>query len=315
MTAVHTARRDDAWAATLEAHRRELHVHCYRMTGSLADAEDLTQEVLLRAWRDADRFEGRASVRTWLYRIATNACIDFLRSHQRRAQLAGSVEEVLEVEGWIDPYPDRADPAEQVAARATTDLHLTAALAQLPARQRAALIACDLLDLDARSAASVLGCSTAALNSALQRARRRVRDLGVAPGVTAEGTDEQERVVRAYVDAHERSDVGAIASLLAEDVRVTMPPEPPCRGAAEAERFFAQILGSDGPGRWQLDLTRANGTYATVNSVRRHGAPPEAISVDVLHIDGAEIRAIHCFIGPERVRTFLEAAAVTGGRR
>jgi len=148
--------------AEFEIHRRELHVHCYRMTGSLADAEDLTQDVFVRAWRNVDHFDRRASLRTWLYRIATNACIDFLRSHQRRAQPTASIEETLEREGWIDPYPDRADPAEHIADHETTHLYLMAALVHLPARQRAALIARDLLEFDARRAAALLDCTPTA---------------------------------------------------------------------------------------------------------------------------------------------------------
>jgi RNA polymerase sigma-70 factor, ECF subfamily len=292
-----------------ETHRRELHVHCYRMTGSLADADDLTQDVFVRAWRNVDHFDRRASLRTWLYRIATNACIDFLRSHQRRAQPTASVEETLEREGWIDPYPDHADPAEQVAAGETTDLYLMAALGHLPARQRAALIARDLLELDARDAAAVLDCTPTAVNSLLQRAHHRLRELGVDPSHNPISTSDDD-VIRAYIDAHQRGDVATIVSLLAADVLITMPPEPPCRGIAEAERFFDQILGPDGPGVWELTHTRANGTYAAINAVRRPGDDiAQPLSIDLITTRDGTIRAIHCFIAPTQVRTFIDRAA------
>jgi RNA polymerase sigma-70 factor (ECF subfamily) len=295
--------------AAFEAHRRELYVHCYRMTGSLADAEDLTQEVFVRAWRNVDQFDRRASLRTWLYRIATNACIDFLRSHQRRAQPTASVEETLEREAWIDPYPDRADPAEQITALETTRLYLMAALMHLPTRQRAALIARDLLELDARDAAAVLDSTPTAVNSLLQRARRRLRELGVTASPPPIPTSDDD-VIRTYIDAHERGDTATIVSLLAADVRITMPPEQPCHGIAQARDFFEQILGPDGPGVWELTYGRANGTHATVNSIRPTGDDTaQPISVDLIITRGGKISAIHCFLAPTQVRSFIDLAA------
>jgi RNA polymerase sigma-70 factor, ECF subfamily len=298
--------------SAFEAHRRELHVHCYRMTGSLADAEDLTQDVFLRAWRTVDQFEGSGSFRTWLYRIATNACIDFLRSHQRRALPTASVEETLEREGWIDPYPDRSDPAEHVADHETTDLYLTAALVHLPPRQRAALIARDLLQFDTRTAAAVLGCTPTTVNSLLQRARGRVRQLGVFPHARSSADTKQDEVIRAYIDAHQRGDVDRIASLLSNDIRITMPPEQPCRGIGQARQFFGQILGPDGPGEWELAHIKANGTHATVNSVRPPGGTSSRpISIDLLYVDHTRISAIHCFISPSQVHDFLADGRAT----
>lgn len=299
----------DELEAAFESHRREIHVHCYRMTGSLTDAEDLTQDVFVRALRSIDRFDRRASLRTWLYRIATNACIDFLRSHQRRAQPSASVEETLEREGWIDPYPDRADPAEHVTDLDATDLYLVAALAHLPPRQRAALVARDLLELDARRAAEVLECTPTAVNSLLQRAHHRLRGLGV-DGARRPTSTADDEVVRTYIDAHQRGDVATVVSLLATDVRITMPPEPPCRGIGQAERFFDQILGPDGPGAWELTSARANGAPATVNAVRRPGEDAaQLLSVDLLSIDDGKIDAIHCFIAPAQVRAFVDLAS------
>ncbi|GAB2984001.1 hypothetical protein GCM10027212_24320 [Actinotalea caeni] len=143
-------------AALFESHRHELLTHCYRMTASLADAEELTQESFLRAWRARDRFRGDASPRTWLYRIATNLCLDFLQSHERRAQPTESVLDTLERDADLDPFPDRDDPASLVAQADTTDLYLMAALLHLPPRQRAAAVARDLLDLSAAESGGVL---------------------------------------------------------------------------------------------------------------------------------------------------------------
>jgi RNA polymerase sigma-70 factor, ECF subfamily len=295
--------------AAFETHRRELHVHCYRMTGSLADAEDLTQDVFVRAWRNVDRFDRRATLRTWLYRIATNACIDFLRSHQRRAQPTASIEETLEREGWIDPYPDHADPAEHIADLETTHLYLMAALGHLPARQRAALIARDLLEFDTRNTAALLDCTPTAVNSLLQRAHRRLRELGVTASHRPISTPDDD-VIRTYIDAHQRGDVATIVSLLGTDVRITMPPEPPCRGIAQAQHFFDQILGPDGPGVWELTRSRANGTHATVNSVRRAGDDAaRPLSIDLIQMGSGQISAIHCFIAPTGVRFFIDLAA------
>ena len=143
-------------AALFESHRHELLTHYYRMTASLADAEELTQESFLRAWRARDRFRGDASLRTWLYRIATKVCLDFLKSHERRAQPTESVLDTLERDADLDPFPDRDDPASLVAQADTTDLYLTAALLHLPPRQRAAAVARDLLDLSAAESGGVL---------------------------------------------------------------------------------------------------------------------------------------------------------------
>jgi RNA polymerase sigma-70 factor, ECF subfamily len=212
----------------------------------------------------------------------------------------------LEREGWIDPYPDRADPAEHVVGLDTTDLYLTAALVHLPPRRRAALIARDLLQFDAVTAAAVIGCTPTAVNSLLQRARDRVRELGVTPRARPPADAEQSEVIRASIDAHHRGDVGQIMSLLATDIRITMPPEPACRGIVEAGQFFRQILGPDGPGEWELAHTRANGTHAILNSVRPpSGAKSRPISIDLLYVDLARINAIHCFVGPSQVDQFV----------
>jgi RNA polymerase sigma-70 factor, ECF subfamily len=213
----------------LEQHRRELTAYCYRMLGSPFEAEDAVQETLLRAWRNADRFEGRAAVRSWLYRIATNVCLDQLKSRERRARpmdLGPAGEPVVENLNtlpevtWIEPLP--ADPADVVESRETIRLAFVAALQHLPPRQRAVLILCEVLRWQASEVAELLETSVASVNSALQRARTTLetRDLS-----TARELDESDReLLERYVRAFERYDMEALTSLIHEDATQSMPP-------------------------------------------------------------------------------------------
>ncbi|WP_270888783.1 RNA polymerase subunit sigma-70 [Pedococcus sp. 5OH_020] len=213
-------------------YRRELLVHCYRMLGSPHDAEDLLQETLLRAWRAADSYDSsRASLRTWLYRIATNACLNALESRASRPLPSGIGERFDDPDAafapgfevpWLVPLP--TDPAAAAVERSQLRLALVAALQLLPARQRAALILCEALDLPAAEAAEALGMTTAAVNSALQRARARLAQVGVDPDAEAPPPEEQRAVVERYVAAFERADVAALTALLADDVVLEMPP-------------------------------------------------------------------------------------------
>lgn len=297
----------DEFAAIFDAHHRELLAHCYRMTGSFADAEEIAQETFLRAWRSLDRFRGDASPRTWLYRIATNACLDFLKNHERRAHPTDSIAEVLERAQWLTPFPDRQDPADIVAGTQTTDLYLTAALLHLAPRQRAAVVARVLLDLDAAHTADLLACTVVAVNSLLQRAHARLRELGADLDTLRDGTGRHEggATVRAYIDAHKRGDVGAIIDLLTTDVRISMPPEPPCRGRQDAQHFFESLLGAGGPGVWSVVPTWANGAPAVANYLRRRGSQEfRALSIDVLRIEDGAIVAIHCFLGASTFPAF-----------
>jgi RNA polymerase sigma-70 factor (ECF subfamily) len=231
-----TISTDDATAfrATVEPYRRALEVHCYRMLGSVHDAEDAVQEALLRAWRSLDRFEGRAAVGTWLYRIATNVCLDELERRPRRA------------EPVVEPYPDErldeavvplADPAARYAAREGMELAFLTAIQWLPGRQRAVLVLRDVLGWSAAETADLLGTSTAAANSALQRARATIdAELGVRPVAPARAGERE--LLRRYVDAWEQADIGALVALLREDAVITMPPEPAIAGAAEIGSFM-----------------------------------------------------------------------------
>ena len=230
---------DDAteFRALVEPYRRTLEVHCYRMLGSIHDAEDAAQETLLRAWRSIDRFEGRSSVTTWLYRIATNVCLDELERRPRRP------------EPVVEPYPDErldeaegplADPAARYAAREGMELAFLTAIQWLPGRQRAVLILRDVLGWTAAEVADLLGTSRAAANSALQRARSTIEtELGDRP--VAAARDGERELLRRYVDAWEQADIAALVALLREDAVITMPPQPAIHGAAEIGAFMERV--------------------------------------------------------------------------
>jgi RNA polymerase sigma-70 factor, ECF subfamily len=224
----------------LEAHRRELNAYCYRMLASSFEAEDAVQETMVRAWRSIDRFEGRAALRTWLYRIATNVCLDMLNGRERRARpmdLGPAREPVLanlntlpEVT-WIEPIPDSSvvsesgDPAELVVSRETIKLAFVAALQHLPAQQRAVLILREVLRWKATEVAELLDTSVAAVNSSLQRARATIEasDIGQTEG-PAPMDEAQSALLARYVDAFERYDIESLTALLHEDATQSMPP-------------------------------------------------------------------------------------------
>jgi RNA polymerase sigma-70 factor (ECF subfamily) len=222
----------------LERHRRELTAHCYRMLGSPFEAEDAVQDALLRAWRARERFEGRASLRSWLYRIATNVCLDMLSDKQRRARPMdlggarspdGPIGEILPEVTWIEPVPDGLvlggdDPAAVAQSRETIRLAFVAALQRLPPRQRAALILCEVLNWKAAEVAELLDTSVAAVNSALQRARATLEELdGHQEAIAPQGEPDRELLGR-YVDAFERYDMDALTALIHEDATQSMPP-------------------------------------------------------------------------------------------
>ena len=220
--------------ADLEAHRPALTGHCYRMLGSAADAEDAVQETLVRAWRNLERFEGRASVKTWLYRIATNVCLDSLSDESRRFRPfeEGPSNQVEHLETrdrthWLEPIPDarvmpaHADPYELAALRQRIRLAFVAALQHLPPKQRAALILTEVVGWSAAEVAECLETSVAAINSALQRARATLESRNVA---MAPLEDDDSELLDRYVDAFERYDVDALVSMLRHDATFSMPP-------------------------------------------------------------------------------------------
>jgi RNA polymerase sigma-70 factor, ECF subfamily len=216
---------------SLEQHRRELTAYCYRMLASSFEAEDAVQETFIRAWRGYERFEGRAALRSWLYRIATNVCLDMLNGRERRARpmdlgpaqepLASNLNVLPEVT-WIQPIPD---PAVEVESRETIRLAFVAALQHLPPRQRASLILCEVLRWKASEVAELLETSVASVNSALQRARATLEAGNVAAVDTAPALDGPDAELLArYVDAFERYDMDALTSLIHEDATQSMPP-------------------------------------------------------------------------------------------
>ncbi|MGO8874984.1 MAG: sigma-70 family RNA polymerase sigma factor [Acidimicrobiales bacterium] len=301
--------------ADLESYRRELTAYCYRMLGSGFDAEDAVQETMVRAWRAAESFEGRSSVRSWLYRIATNVCLDLLRGRQRRgrpmelgpsrAPVASSLEHVLPDGSWISPIADarvlplEADPAELALARESIRLAFVAALQHLPARQRAALILCEVLRWQAAEVAELLETSVAAVNSALQRARATLSSLDAAERAEAVDAENADLLAR-YVDAFERYDIDTLVTLLREDAIQTMPPYAMwLRGAADIGRFML------GPGigcRGSLLVpTAANGCAAFGHYKRDAAGGHAPWALQIIEISGDRVAGIHSFLDVERL--------------
>jgi len=261
----------------LEQHRRELTAHCYRMLGSPFEAEDAVQETLIRAWKGFDRFEGRAALRSWLYSIATNVCLDMLNGRERRARPMdlGPAREPIEANlnvlpetTWIQPIPDRlvtpeGDPADVAVARETIRLAFVAALQHLPPRQRAALILCEVLRWQATEVAELLDTSVASVNSALQRARSTLAAGNVSATNTAPPLNDADRALLArYVDAFEQYDIEALTSLIQEDAQQSMPPfDLWLRGRDDIFRWwFGPGIGCKGSR--VIPTTAANGSPA-----------------------------------------------------
>jgi RNA polymerase sigma-70 factor (ECF subfamily) len=295
----------------LEGLRRELQVHCYRMTGSFTDAEELVQETFLRALRHRDRFERRASTRTWVYRIATNACLDFLRHSARRSRPSGLAAELVELP-WLQPLPTgpthvASDPAGEpetaAISRETIELALMAALQVLPPRQRAVFIARELVGLNASETAELLDTSVEAVNSLGQRARRTMRaNHSSAPPPPA---SEERAVLDRYIAAHEAGDYDAMVELLHREVVLTMPPEEACIGLVAARGFFRSLFAGEGSGEWRLVPIEANGQPATANYLRpRDRDEFVATSIDVVRVDGGRIVAINTFLDPSLFERF-----------
>jgi RNA polymerase sigma-70 factor (ECF subfamily) len=254
----------------IEPHRRELVVHCYRMLGSVHEAEDLVQETMLRAWKARDRYDGnRASLRTWLYRIATNACLTALEGRARRPLPSGlgapgddpgaPLVPSFEVP-WLRPFPDaRLDPAIRASERSALRLALVAAMQTLPPRQRAVLVLREVLEFSAAEVAGQLDMTTAAVNSALQRARAGLAAAGLREETVEEPADD---AVRRYVTAFEAADVDALVALLTEDVVLEMPPVPHWYRGRESYGAFMTGMFARRTGRWRLVPTAANGQPA-----------------------------------------------------
>jgi RNA polymerase sigma-70 factor (ECF subfamily) len=300
-------------AAQLESHRAALTGHCYRMLGSAFDAEDAVQETLVRAWRSVDRFEGRSSLRTWLYRIATNVCLDALSDSSRRARPmeegpVGSVNDELHVRPrthWLEPIPDAralpsdADPFQLTALRQSIRLAFVAALQHLPPRQRAALLLVEVLGWSAAEVAECLDMSVAAVNSALQRARATValarRDDSAEP-LTA----EQSRLLERYVEAFERYDIEALVTLLRDDATLSMPPYTLWLRGRDAIRSWLLGRGIGCRGS-RLVPTNASG----LSAFGQYRLGPDGVhrpwSLTVLELSGSHIAAWNAFLDTDKL--------------
>ena len=290
----------------VERHRRELHVHCYRMLGSFEESEDLVQETFLRAWRRRDTYEGRAPFRAWLYKIATNACLDALDKRPRQASHTG---EVL----WLQPYPDElldelvADdpgPDAAVVSKETIELAFLVAIQRLPALQRAALIVRDVLGFSARETAALLETSVPAVNSALQRARAGMsanlpeRRLEWAPGTDASAA-ERELLERLIAHSEDPNPEG-LAELMHDEVRFSMPPQPGVWQGRDVVvgSWVEGGFGTEAFGSLRLAVTRFNRQLAVANYVRKPGDRAYSpLALDVLRIAEGKIVEIVTFDG------------------
>jgi RNA polymerase sigma-70 factor, ECF subfamily len=302
----------DDFARLTDPFRAELLAYCYRMLGSIHDAEDQLQETLIRAWRSYGGFEGRASLRTWLYRIATNACLRALENRDRRplpsglgapaedptAPLAAARPEVP----WLQPIPDTlvlaepADPASVAVSRASLRLALIAALQYLPARQRAVLILRDVLGWRAAEVAELLGSSTTAVNSVLQRARAQLDRVTPAEDELREPANPEDRaLVDRYATAFEKADIAGLMRLLREEAVLEMPPLPTWfAGRAAIGRFLAaQVI--DEAGRFRMLPVAANGQLGQAVYLRDHEGVYRAHAIAVLTIAGSVIGRITLF--------------------
>ena len=294
---------DSDFSRQAERHRRELHVHCYRMLGSFDEAEDVVQETYLRAWRGRDGFAGGPGLRPWLYKIATNACLDALRRRSRRPQPAASPAELP----WLQPYPDQlldeVAPSEEqpdavLVSRETIELAFLVMIQLLPARQRAVLVLRDVLGWPAKETADLLETSGASANSALQRARATLEERAPqrdAARATAELTDDERALLAGFIDAHERADLEAALALARDDIRITMPPYPMVYDGVEAMRPLVE-QGLVEHGAWRLVPTLANRMPAAACYLQAPGETEyRAFKIDVLRVEDGAIAEITTF--------------------
>ena len=307
-----------AFGRLVDAYRRELHAHCYRMLGSVHDAEDALQEALLRAWRGLPRFEGRSSLRSWLYKIATNACLDAIEKRPKRVLPVDhgpstdpdeGVGEPLVESVWVEPYPDEtlavedgyAAPEARYEQREAVELAFIAALQHLPARQRAVLISREVLGFSAAEVADSLESSTASVNSALQRARKtvdeRLPEQSQQATLRSLGDERLREIVEDYMDAMQRGDVDTVVSMLAEDAAWSMPPLATWFGGLDRVRGFLIVGPLSGEWRWRHLPTRVNGQAAVaVYSWDAGEGCYRPFALDVLTLDGARIKEVTAFI-------------------
>jgi RNA polymerase sigma-70 factor, ECF subfamily len=312
---------ESAFAELAERYRGELQVHCYRILGSFEESEDLVQETFLRAWRRRESFAGRSTFRAWLYAIATNACLDALKKRPRLASAQAGARPLGEV-AWLQPYPDRLlegiaseedGPDAAVVAKETIELAFIAAIQLLPAKQRVALIARDVLGWSAAETAALLDVSVAAANSALQRARATMKErLPRRRLEWTRGQDpsrEERELLERYVEATERGDAAAMVELMREDAFFAMPPEAEWEVGNQAivDAWVKGGFGSDEFGHLRCVLTRVNAQPAVAVY---HRGPDDAeyrpFAIDVLRLEGGKVADVIAFSLDEPLRAALD---------
>jgi RNA polymerase sigma-70 factor (ECF subfamily) len=318
-----------AFSSLVEPYRGELHAHCYRMLGSVHDAEDALQDALLRAWRGLTRFQGRSSLRSWLYTIATNASLDAIGRRPKRVlpiDYAPASEphtppgEPVVESVWIEPYPDEilgvedgyAAPDARYEQREAVELAFVAALQHLPPNQRAVLILREVLGFSAKEVAEALDTTVASVNSALQRARaaveERVPEQSQQATLRSLGDDELREIIDRYVDAWERCDVEQFAAMLADDATFTMPPLRTWYSTREGIATWARLASMSGDWRWRAVFTRANGQPALGFYAWDEGEQAYLpFALNVLTFRGSEISEVDAFINRSTEATENEA--------
>jgi RNA polymerase sigma-70 factor, ECF subfamily len=286
-----------AFGELVDPYRRALEVHCYRMLGSLDDAEDAAQETLLKAWRSLGRFEQRSSVQTWLYRIATNTCLDELDRRPRRAEIA------------VDPYPDArledavspiADPAARYAQREGIELAFLTSIQRLPGRQRVVLILRDVLGWSGAETAELLESSVSAVHSALQRARATI-DLQLPARSVFPRRATESDLLKRYVDAWERADIGGLVALMRDDAMLLMPPQAAVVGAEEVVAFFARVRST---AHLAANAVGANGAPAVAIQKRGEDGVFRPYRLLLLDVEGEQVARLHAYGEPRLLEAF-----------
>lgn len=328
------------FAELTEPHRRELQIHCYRILGSLQEAEDLVQETFLRAWRRLDTYQGRASFRAWLYKIATNACLDALDQRHSRRLLPMDIYSASDPHAmidpppseisWLEPFPDEwlvdqtaANPEARYSLYESVSLAFLTALQALPPPQRAALILTDVLDWSAREVAELLETSISSVNSALHRARVTLAKHYHSPNqeraFKVEPDEETQELLDQYVEAWQTADIAGLVALLKKDAILAMPPSASWYRGKSAIRIFAArtvfadqgMFGAKAKGRWKLLPLHANAQPAFAIYQRAQAGDYHFAGIHVLTVEARQLNQIMCFMDPSLLRYFSVLPTIT----